>query len=157
MCNQAGREIMIDEKFKKSMAVLAGEFIRYCFVGGVAFLADYAALWLTKEYVFGSFLCGLYLATGAGFLIGLVVNYVLSLKFVFTQAKDAKSGRTFGAFAVFGIVGLVGLALTELGMWVGVVLAGLHYMVVKLVVTVIVLMWNYLGRKLFIFNAKEIA
>ena len=53
---------------------------------------------------------------------------------------------------VFGVIGLVGLGLTELGMCLGIECLGWNYMVVKILVTGGVLMWNYLGRRLIVFR-----
>lgn len=139
---------------KGELMVLAGEFLRYAIVGGVAFLADFGTLVLAQECFFKQFACGVYVATVFGFVVGLIVNYVLSLWFVFTQKKDKGKGRSIGAFLVFGVIGLLGLLWTELGMWIGIELLTWNYMVVKVLVTGAVLMWNYLGRKLLIFNSK---
>ena len=137
------------------LQVLVGEFLRYAIVGAVAFLADFGVLVFTQEYFFKDFGRGVYIATVLGFVVGLAVNYFLSLWFVFTQKKDRGKGRSFGAFLVFGIIGLFGLGWTELGMWIGVGILEWNYMIVKEPVTVAVLIWNYLGRKLLIFNSKE--
>lgn len=131
---------------------LFSEFFRYGIVGGIAFLADFGALVGTKELLFRDWSSGVYVAAVVGFVVGLVVNYWLSLLFVFTAQKDRGKGRSWGAFLVFGIIGVVGLGLTELGMWVGVELLAWNYMIVKMLVTGAVLMWNYLGRKLIIFR-----
>lgn len=128
------------------------EFFRYCIVGGVAFLADFGALVAAQEMFLKHFIGGIYVSTVIGFIIGLAVNYVLSLLFVFTQEKDKGRGRSVGAFVVFGIIGLLGLFWTELGMWIGIELLDWNYMIVKVFVTGAVLVWNYLGRKLLIFN-----
>lgn len=158
-----------DEKFK----ILACEFLRYGIVGGIAFLADFGSLYLSKEYIFyNQPNYGIYLATALGFILGLIVNYSLSLKFVFTQAKDQGKGRDLKSFAIFAIIGIIGLGLTELGMYLGCdlfksqldsLLASLEnglgydlvkfgYLMVKCVVTAIVLIWNYAGRKIIIFR-----
>lgn len=134
------------------MKTLVLEFLRYAVVGGIAFLADFGTLVGCQELVFKSYSWGVYVATVCGFVVGLAVNYILSILFVFTQAKDRGKGRSFGAFVVFGVIGLVGLALTELGMWIGIEGLGWNYRVVKILVTGAVLMWNYLGRKLIIFR-----
>ena len=134
--------------------VLAGEFLRYAIVGGVAFLADFGTLVAVQELFLKSYKWGVYLATIFGFIVGLVVNYVLSLWFVFTQKKDLGKGRSVGAFLVFGIIGLLGLFWTELGMWIGIEILKWNYMIVKMLVTGAVLVWNYLGRKILIFNSK---
>lgn len=131
---------------------LMGEFLRYAVVGGVAFLADFGALVGAQELFLRDFSWGIYVATVVGFLVGLLVNYVLSLKFVFTAAEDRGKGRSVGAFAVFGLIGVIGLGLTEFGMYVGIEHLNWNYMVVKLLVTGGVLAWNYLGRKLIIFR-----
>ena len=128
------------------------EFLRYAVVGGVAFLADFGTLVIVQELLLKEIRYGVYIAIVFGFMAGLIVNYVLSLWFVFTQNKDKGKGRTFGAFIVFGIIGVLGLAFTELGMWIGVELFRWNYMAVKVLVTGVVLAWNYLGRKLLIFN-----
>ena len=128
------------------------EFLRYAVVGGLAFVADFCSLVAAQELMFENFSWGIYAATVIGFVVGLAVNYVLSILFVFTQAKDRGKGRSVGAFVVFGLIGVVGLGLTELGMWVGVEILTWNYMVVKVLVTGAVLAWNYLGRKVLIFR-----
>ena len=56
---------------------------------------------------------------------------------------------------VFTLVGIIGLVLTEIGMQIGVAWLGsqpLMLLIAKVVVTFVVLIWNYLGRKIFIFK-----
>ena len=132
------------------------EFMRYCVVGGLAFVADFATLVLAQELLLKQFAWGVYVATVCGFVVGLAVNYAFSLWFVFTDKQDRGKGRSVGAFLVFGIIGLMGLGWTELGMWLGIELLDWNYMIVKVLVTGAVLVWNYLGRKLLIFNSKGI-
>lgn len=138
------------------MMRLIFEFLRYVIVGGLAFVADFGALVAAQELVLGAFTWGVYVSTVVGFVVGLAVNYTLSLLFVFTQAKDKSKGRTVGAFVVFGIIGLLGLGWTELGMWLGIEMLGWNYMIVKVLVTGAVLVWNYLGRKILVFSEKGI-
>lgn len=140
---------------KSKIRIVFFEFLRYVVVGGLSFFADFGTLVCTQELMLSHLSQGVYIATVFGFCVGLFVNYILSLKFVFVQAKDRGKGRSLGAFATFGVIGLLGLGWTELGMWVGIEILSWHYMFVKILVTGAVLMWNYLGRKLLIFNAKE--
>ena len=142
---------------KDRWATLAGEFLRDVVVGGLAFVVDLGALVLAQELLFGNFAHGVYWATALGFVVGLTVNYALSLRFVFTQAKDRGKGRTVNAFLVFGLIVLLGLWWTELGMWIGVSVLGGHYVPVKIVVTGVILLWNYLGRKILIFNREGVS
>lgn len=139
---------------RNNIKTLVAEFLRYVVVGGIAFLADFGALVAAQELFLKNLSYGVYIATALGFFVGLAVNYVLSLLFVFTQAKDRGKGRSVGAFLVFGLIGALGLLWTELGMWIGIDLFKWNYMIVKILVTGAVFMWNYLGRKILIFNSK---
>ena len=139
----------IPEKYQK----LFWEFFRYAIVGGIAFVADWGTLFIFREYVFtGETKAGLAAATAAGFIAGLIVNYVLSLIFVFRSADNKSSGKGVRAFVVFTVIGIIGLGLTELGMYAGVYLLNWHYLIVKIIVAALVLIWNYCGRKIFVFN-----
>ena len=137
---------------KDKYSILIGEFFRYAIVGGIAFLADFGTLVAAQELFLKQYPSGVYIATVFGFVVGLAVNYALSLWFIFTQKKDKGKGRSLGAFLVFGVIGLLGLLWTELGMWAGIELLEWNYMVVKVLVTGAVLVWNYLGRKVLIFR-----
>ena len=137
------------------------EFLKYCIVGGIAFVVDTASLMLFYHFVFGDFSFDfLFLhiadgrtaaATAVGFLFGLVANYVLSVLFVFNRpGQDRRKGKSLGAFLIFAVVGLIGLALTELGMMLGVALLGDAFLLpIKIVVAGLVMVWNYPGRQNF--------
>lgn len=138
---------------KKELKPLLYEFLRYCVVGGCAFLVDAGTLALFNQVILPElFGYRLYIAAAIGFIVGLIFNYIFSLIFVFKSAKERKAGRTVSAFFIFAVIGLIGLGLTELGMYLGTYLLGIHYMLVKIVVTGFVLMWNYLSRKILIFK-----
>lgn len=131
---------------------LLQEFCRYVLVGGTAFVIDVTLLYLFKNYVFYNlFEMGIYISTALGFIGGLVYNYTLSLIYVFKSAKEQNKGKTIGAFLAFTLIGVVGLLLTELGMYFGIHLLTMNYMVVKIFVSATVLIWNYGIRKIFIF------
>lgn len=137
---------------KHNLKALAYEFMRYIVVGGAAFLIDFGVLVLFNTVLPELSGYRLYLATALGFVAGLIFNYIFSLLFVFNAARHSKAGRSFSAFLLFTLIGLVGLGLTEVGMYAGTEILHYHYMLVKLVVTGIVLIWNYLGRKILIFK-----
>lgn len=138
--------------FEKDRMRLLSEFLRYAIVGGIAFVADFGTLVASQEIYLKSFSSGVYIATVLGFVVGLAINYALSLWFVFTSERDQGKGRSFAAFLVFGVVGLLGLGWTELGMWLGIECLHWNYMPVKVFVTGAVLAWNYLGRKVLVFR-----
>lgn len=137
---------------KKDLKPLFFEFMRFCIVGGSAFLVDFGILVLLNNILPPLNGYRLYIATAGGFIAGLVFNYILSIRYVFINARHSQAGRSLSAFFLFALLGTVGFGLTELGMYVGTELLSINYMLVKIVVTGIVLMWNYIGRKLFIFK-----
>jgi putative flippase GtrA len=129
------------------------EFVRYAFVGGAAFLVDYGLFWLSKEFVFNAFGdIGVYLATALGFISGLMFNYILSIVFVFKSAREQNKGKSVGGFMLFATIGVVGLLMSEGGMMLFYGAIGIHYLIAKVLVSGIVLIWNYAARKLLIFR-----
>ena len=89
------------------------------------------------------------------------------MRFVFLQVKDKEKVCTRKSFAVYTIIGVFGLIITELGM-VGLVsvipefslFGSTEFFAVtwakwlsKIIMTWIVLVWNYIGRKLFVFKS----
>jgi len=121
------------------------QFIRYAFVGGIAFVVDFGSLYSFTEWVRLHYLVSAPLA----FLLGLVTNYVLSIAWVFPT-------RTFRSrqveFALFALIGVVGLTINELVIWGMTGGLGFHYLVSKIVSTAIVFHWNFFGRKLILFR-----
>ena len=129
------------------------EFIRYAFVGGIAFLLDILTLYFFKTKVFFELEdMGIYISTALGFLAGLVFNYIFSLAFVFKSTKEKKKGRDIFSFFLFLVIGVIGLFLTEAGMYVGVEFLYINYLLTKVIVAILVLIWNYVARKVLIFR-----
>ena len=133
--------------------VILYEFIRYIFIGGTAFCMDILTLYFFKTQVFfRSGDIGIYISTALGFLAGLIFNYIFSLIFVFESAKEQKKGRSIFSFFLFCLIGIIGLFLTEAGMYAGVDFFNINYLLTKAIVAVIVLIWNYVARKVLIFT-----
>jgi putative flippase GtrA len=135
------------------------EFIKYAFVGGFSALVDMAVLYCFTEFVFESQKTGLALtvSVAAGFFVGLAVNYFLSLVFVFTSAEQKSKGRKLSSFLIYAAVGIIGLGLTEGLMHLGmrfVSREGFWYLLLNCFVKGVVLIWNYIGRKIFVYKGK---
>lgn len=129
---------------------LIAQFFRYCFVGAIAFVIDFATLSLMYR-VLDNVTYGLYVSTAIGFVVGVFANYCLSKKLVFNNMK-CKSAHTVVEISEYAIIGIIGLVLTELGMHMGVVLINGRYYVVKVLVASIVLLWNFLARRFLIYR-----
>ena len=121
------------------------QFVRYLFVGGIATVADWGALFLLTR-------AGLHYSVSAAiaFVLGLAVNFLLSKRFVF-RASEARV-RPVAEFLSYAAIGLVGLGLTEGIMWLFTERIGLHYMLSKAIATALVLVWNYAARKIAIYK-----
>ena len=133
---------------------------------GTAFLFETATHWILWKFFLGNETnLNTFIATAAGFVVGLAVNYILSILWVFTAENQQKKGKTFKAFAIFAIVGLIGFGLKELLMYLGAVFTGVPlatfgdkavpYYATHIISAGIVLVWNYIGRKVFVFREKN--
>lgn len=98
---------------------LINQFVRYAVVGGIAFVVDFLTLSIVYKVLLYNFNYGLFLGTAAGFVVGTVVNYCISKKFVFSN-DTSRTTNTFLEFLMYAIIGLFGLLLTEGGMYLGV-------------------------------------
>jgi len=121
------------------------QLFRYTFVGGIAFLFDFGSLYFFTDWMYVHYLVSAALA----FLIGITVNYLLSIAWVF-QNRTMKSRSL--EVAVFTIVGVIGLGLNELMIWAFTEIAMFHYLISKLFSTVSVYLWNFFARKFLLFR-----
>jgi putative flippase GtrA len=125
---------------------LLHQFSRYVVVGGLAFLVDFGSLYGLTEFAGLHYL----ISAAVAFLFGLVVNYCLSLLWVFDR-RTMKSSATV-EFLVFAVIGIVGLGLNEGIIWFVREKIGFHYMVAKVISAGIVLIWNFGARKFVLFR-----
>lgn len=109
-------------------------------VGVLCFGIDYGLMIFLTE-VWGI----RYLASsGISFSVSVLVNYTLSLKFVFETDKD---NNKVVEFLVFIILSVIGLGINQALMWVCVDKLHVHYMVSKIGVTLVVMVYNFVTRK----------
>ena len=115
------------------------EIVRFCMVGGVSFLLDYALLFALTEWA------GVYYlySSAISFTVTVIFNYWLCVIYVFKGARK----QTFRQAIIFFVTGAIGLALNQLCMWFFVAIVGLHYMIAKLGATAIVTLWNYFTKR----------
>lgn len=164
----------MEERIQQTKKQLILEILRFLIVGGTATLVDYFVFWIFDGVLFPLIstaawwtTVSLIVATALGFCVGLVVNWLLSVRFVFKQVKNKEEASSKKSFALFTVIGVIGLAITEVGILLLVaILPGFSLFgttellgttwakwLAKIVMTCIVLVWNYIGRKLFIFKS----
>ena len=122
------------------------QFFRYVFVGGIATIVDWGILFLLTDFVHIYHLVSAIIA----FIAGLITNFFLSKILVF-KANEAKVNPVL-EFVSYAIIGVIGLGITELIMFLFTNCWSVHYMISKVIATVIVLAWNYLARRIVIYK-----
>ena len=129
--------------FLKSQSKLFQQIFKFGIVGGIAFIIDYGIMVISKELLGFSIL----LSAGLGFTISIIFNYIASVKWVFNVNKDKNEKKNFILFMIFSVIGLI---LTELIMFVGTNIINISYLIVKIAATAIVMVFNFITRKLFL-------
>lgn len=128
------------------------KFFRYAFVGGIAFVVDYLGFALTNMATGSVFDINIRVAvaTTVGFILGLIVNFLLSKKFVFTENANVGSKGEFIAYTLIGVVGyFINMALMQ------VAIKYINEYIAKIIVALIVLVYNYLARKKLLYTENE--
>ncbi len=128
------------------------EIVKFAFTGGVCFLIEYAALIALKEWLHLSAVA----ATPIAFLISVVFNYLLCVKWVFDGAKEGSRKAQIG----FAVTSVMGLFLNWAIMWALTALLGEDavllslfgvelkvYMLNKVIATGLVMVWNYFTKR----------
>ena len=86
----------MEEKIKQTKTQLFWEIFRFLLVGGTATVLDYIVFYLFRQWILPGALVvsdtwdiiSLTIATALGFVVGLIVNWVLPVKFVLnTQVR----------------------------------------------------------------------
>ena len=125
------------------MKKLISQIIKFGFVGFLCFFIDYGIMVFLTEALKINYL----ISSGCSFSVSVIVNYILSIKFVFDADRDANKVKQFLVFLIFSIGGLI---INQIVMWVAVDLLGIFYMISKIGATAIVMVYNFNTRKLFI-------
>lgn len=125
------------------------QFVRYAFVGGLAFVVDFGLLYILTEYLSFYYIFSAIIS----FIVGLLVNYFISVAWVFSQAG---SNKRMTEFFYFAFIGVIGLLLNALILWCITELFDVYYMYSKLITAVVVYLWNFFARKYFLFSKNRV-
>lgn len=126
--------------------MLGWEFFRYGLASGGALLADILVFRGVLNWGLSYMVAGV-----AGFCAGLLVNYWLSIQWVFGRHL-AKA--TTQEFLLFSTIGVFGLMLTEGLLWVGVERLGLGAVLAKLISVGPTFIFNFFLRKTLLFSKR---
>lgn len=126
------------------------QFISYFFVGGIAAIVDYGVANLiylvmtlgriNSEWIVQN------VSSLLGILVGLLVNYFISLKFVFHANKNLKD------FLQICLITVISCMLTFILTSLNTKYFGVPFMFFKGITMGAIFVWNYLARSLWVYN-----
>lgn len=144
------------------MKKLIEQILKFAVVGGISFVVDFLV------YAISANVLGIhYIIAGVlGFVISVIVNYVLSMKFVFVS-KDDMSKQS--EFVIFVILSLIGMVLNSVILYIcidliymnwlwlqGVITIKIMNLAAKIIATGIVMVYNFVTRKIFLEKKEEV-
>ena len=122
------------------------QLIKFGIVGVIAACLDVGILVFCKEVLHLEVL----LSSTISFCVSVTANYLLSMAFVFKSKTQDK----WKEFVIFVFLSIGGLCLNQVILWIGVTFTSVYYLIVKLLAMVIVPIYNFITRKLFL-ESKE--
>ena len=123
------------------MKKLINQILKFGVVGGIAFAIDYGILFLLAKVIGLNEL----ISAAISFIVSLTFNYFLSTKWVFEAKK-----QTPKEVIIFVLLSVVGLGINEVLIYLGTKKLGIDVMIVKLFATAIVMVYNFITRKLIL-------
>ena len=135
-------------KIKKKTDNVFIQIIRYFISGGIAAVVDFGLLFLLTEFLDFYYL----LSAVISFSVGLLITYLFSITWIFNQRRI---GNRWIELLIFSSIGAVGLLLTYLFMSYFTEVIHLHYMLSKVLTTIIVFFWNFLTKRFVLFTGKK--
>ena len=131
---------------KNSQQTLRTQFLLFAGVGVIGTAAHYSVLVTLVQLAKTDAV----ISSTLGFVVGACVNYTLNYLFTFNSSK-----RHLEALPKFFTIALLGM-LANAAIMNGLVhQAGVHYLSAQIVATMVVLVWNFAGSKIWVFKEKR--
>ena len=125
------------------MRKLIEQIMKFGVVGVIAFVIDFGVMVFLTE-VFG---IDPVISATVSFIISVVFNYAASMRYVFSHREGMSRTREF---IIFVVLSAIGLGINDLLIWAGTDLATFDYRLVKIFATAVVMVWNFVTRKIFL-------
>ena len=119
------------------------DFIKYFLVGGLSALADFIIFAAFYYIIKNWFISGL-----ISFCIATFLNYYLSIKFVFESGKRLRKSQE--VFLVY-LISFIGFIINQSILFLMIEKFNLNVYLSKIATTSIIFLWNFNGRKYFVF------
>jgi putative flippase GtrA len=131
------------------------EIIRFCLVGVIAAIFDFATCYLFEFYVLKSLTNEAlkeFIYVTAGFIVGVTINYLCSVYMVFKATTSKDTSRTALGRFMFVFLAAIGLLIGYGINYLLINLGHVGFVLTFIIRTLIVLVWNYFSRKYLIFK-----
>lgn len=125
------------------MRKLIEQIMKFGVVGVIAFIIDFGVMMFLTE-VFG---IDPVISATVSFIISVIFNYAASMRYVFSHREGMSRTREF---IIFVVLSAIGLGINDLLIWAGTDLASFDYRLVKIFATAVVMVWNFMTRKIFL-------
>ena len=133
---------MLDERIIK-------EGLKYAVVGGIATLSDISTLYLLVTYFDIYYLYG----TVIGFFVGSVVNYFISVNWVFSSRRFRYNFTLeFGSYI---LISTSVLGFTVFAMWILTDIFGVYYLYSRILLIFFTYILNFSLRKYFLHRKNH--
>ena len=118
------------------------QLIKFAIVGVIAAVVDVGLLVVLKEILNMDVL----VSSAISFTVSVTVNYLLSMAYVFKRKEQSRMKE----FLIFVLLSLGGLCLNQVILWIGVNFTEVYYLIIKVLAMVIVPIYNFITRKIFL-------
>ncbi len=115
------------------------QLIRYGLVGVVAACVDTGTLLVLANVLGVDYL----IAGTVGFILGTIVNYAISVTWVFQRTS-----QPYVEMALFALIGAAGLVVNDLTLWAGQTWFDLDLLWAKVLAIIVGFLWNFILRKI---------
>ena len=119
------------------------QFVRFASVGLISLVVDYMVMVILNEATD----MGYFRACAFSYTLSILVNYVLSMRYVFHSREDMSKTKEV---SIFLGISLVGLGLNQVAMWLLVDVLQIYYAMAKLLAAGMVTGYNFVSKKTFL-------
>ncbi|MBM6785391.1 GtrA family protein [Collinsella tanakaei] len=130
------------------MKHLLAQIMKFGVVGVIATVIDFGVMIFLTE-VFG---INPVASATVSFTVSVIFNYLASMRYVFSHREGMSRQREFVIFIVLSVIGLV---INDALMWVGTEMTPVDYRIVKVLATAVVMVWNFVSRKIFLDGGTQ--
>ena len=131
--------IKVSERIEKLLC----QIFKFVIVGATATMIDWIIYYILYKFITINPL----IANIISFSISTLYNYYASVKWVFDVNENKSKKAMFFEFILFSLIGLL---VTEILLWLFIIKISLNKMLSKIISTIIVMIFNFITRKIFL-------